>query len=182
MQQYTLMMPIKYKIEVGSGNFEKFLTNDFLLVDKTLLIKDMIEGGDEVLLITRPRRWGKTLNMRMLNYFFSIPTNGDGSINAVKHQEKIHIFEHLKIAQYPEIIKQYCGRYPTIFITFKDIKEATYEGIKDGIRDIISKLYTTHEYLLHSPRLSDFNKAIIQKYIIKTYDDAELGSSLNVLS
>ena len=173
---------MKYKIELGGSNFEEFATNNLLLVDKTLLIQDIIDGGNKVLLITRPRRWGKTLNMSMLDYFFSIPVHDDASIDEEKHQEKINIFSRMNISAYADTMQKYCGQYPTIFVSFKDIKKSTYDAIKEGIRAVICQLYTTHEYLLQSQKLSEFNKTVIQKYISMDFNDAALDCSIKVLS
>ena len=115
--------------EIGSSHFEEFVnTKGAIFVDKTLFIED-VANGQKVLLITRPRRWGKTLNMTMLEYFFSIPVGEDGFVNEEKHQKKINIFSSMKISAFPETVKDYCGCYPTIFVSFKDIKANNYEEV-----------------------------------------------------
>lgn len=177
------MKDSEVKIGVGGSNFEEFVTNKMLLVDKTLLIKEFIEDGNKVLLITRPRRWGKTLNMSMLEYFFSIPTHQDGSIDEDNYHKKKQIFSTMKIAVYPEIIQQYCGCYPTIFVSFKDIKKSTEASIKRGIQEVIYRLYTAHAYLQHSPKLSDLEKVLFREYLARTdLNDVQLDNSLLYLS
>ena len=138
------MTNAKQKIAIGGSNFEEFIVNEMLLVDKTSLIQNIIDDGNKVLLITRPRRWGKTLNMSMLNYFFSIPTKSNGTINEEKHQEKIASFSKMHISNHPETIKTYCGHYPVVFVSFKDVKELVYEDIKTSVRNVI---YNAHSIM-----------------------------------
>ena len=173
---------MKHKIAIGGSNFEEFIVNETLLVDKTSLIQDIIDDGNKVLLITRPRRWGKTLNMSMLEYFFSIPINEDGSIDEENRQEKIAVFSKMNISSHPEAIKAFCGQYPVIFISFKDVKESTYEAIKNSVKNVIYKLYATHAYLLQSQKLNDIDKTLINKYLTKHFDDAEFNDSFLNLS
>src|SRR5688572_9769521 len=106
-------LPNKRKpIPVGVDDFADMATGGYLFCDKTLMIKELLEKkGDIVTLITRPRRWGKSLNMSMLHYFFAPEVNG---------QTTKGLFQNLKIADYPDCIA-YQGQYPVIFISFKDI-------------------------------------------------------------
>jgi hypothetical protein len=172
----------KRKIEIGGSNFEEYVTKNTLLVDKTLLVQDILEGGNKVLLITRPRRWGKTLNMSMLNYFFSIPTTNEGAIDEKKRQQKVDAFSKMNVSAYPEMIKEYCGQYPVIFVSFKDIKKTAYEEIKDDIRNLLYKLYKTHSYLSQSSQLNETDKILFQKFIAMDFNDAQLRDSLLYLS
>ena len=173
---------MKQRIAIGSSNFEAFIERNALLVDKTLLIQDLLDDSNDVMLINRPRRWGKTLNMSMIDYFFSIPVSTDGFINESKRQKKINIFSKMNISAYPYTMQKYCGQYPTIFVSFKDIKQSTYDAIKEGIRAVICQLYTNHKYLLKSPNLDEIDKAIVQKYISMDFNDAALECSIKTLS
>ena len=168
--------------EIGSSHFEEFVnTKGAIFVDKTLFIEDVV-NGQKVLLITRPRRWGKTLNMTMLEYFFSIPVKKDGFIDVEKHQKKIDIFSQMNISTLSETIKEYCGRYPTIFVSFKDIKANNYEDIKNKLARLVQDLYIRHIYLQNSPKLSDAEKYIFQKYLYKVTEQEDLEQSLRFLN
>ncbi len=171
-----------YTIKIGTSNFKSLVTESTLFVDKTLLIKKIIEDAYDVLLITRPRRWGKTLNMSMLHYFFSIPVKKDGSIDEKEQLARREIFSQLKISGHSDILKNYMGKIPTIFISFKGIKGGTYETIEMGVRDLIYRLYATHDYLLNSDKLSERQKILFKKFIEEDFDFAKLTKSIFYLS
>ena len=118
--------------------------NPFLFVDKTLLIKDFIDGGDEVTLITRPRRFGKTINLSMLECFFNKEVGGRPTKD---------LFEGLKVSKYPNIMA-YQGQTPAIFITLKGIRGENYELAYDRFKKHIRRLYKKHEYLLGTKIMS----------------------------
>eukprot|EP01035_Chromulina_nebulosa_P020445 gene20445-26528_t len=178
----TAKQIMKRRLSIGGSDFESFIERDAILVDKTLLVQDVLDDGGDVVLITRPRRWGKTLNLSMLNYFFSIPTLRDGSIDAEKYQLKRATFAKMNISAYPETIEQYCGKFPTIFVSFKDIKHSSYDRIKGAIEGLIYNLYKTHSYLLKSEKLEENDKILIQSFIDKTADNDEIAESLLSLS
>ncbi len=100
---------------IGISDFKKVIENKYYYVDKSLFIKDLLDNASEVNLIARPRRFGKTINMSMLKYFFE-KTEYDNNI----------LFKDLAISQY-QGYKKYQGKYPVIFITLKDIKCNTWE-------------------------------------------------------
>ncbi|WP_203368860.1 AAA family ATPase, partial [Cysteiniphilum marinum] len=101
------------KIYIGSSNFAELITENAVFVDKSLFIKDIIEDTSKVILITRPRRFGKTLNMSMLHHFFA---------SKVDFTETTGLFDNLAIAKEDNgfYLKTYQGNYPVIFISFKD--------------------------------------------------------------
>ncbi|HQS84106.1 MAG: hypothetical protein B7Y25_04090 [Alphaproteobacteria bacterium 16-39-46] len=168
--------------EIGSSNFEEFATSQSaIFVDKTLFIEAIV-NSQKVNLITRPRRWGKTLNMSMLQYFFNIPVQEDGRVDEEERARRHVIFSKMKIGYCPDILAEYQGQYPTIFVCFKDIKGLTYEEIETGIRNLIHKLYVAHEYLLQSKKISETKKEDFRKYLIKDFDLSELKESLFFLS
>ena len=105
------------KIPIGIDNFYKLVDENYYFADKTIFIKDIIEESSQVLLIPRPRRFGKSLNMSMLRYFFT-------NKNAEKNRE---LFNGLKIEKETEIMKLQ-GKYPLIYISFKDVKELSWEN------------------------------------------------------
>lgn len=122
-------------IGIGIQNFEKILINDYFYVDKTHFIKEWRESGDEVTLITRPRRFGKTLTMSMLERFFS-----------VKYKVQGEIFDGLKIWN-EEKYRKLQGTYPVIFLSFAGVKADNFMDAKEQIFQIITNVYSDYEYL-----------------------------------
>ncbi|SFD02110.1 AAA family ATPase [Clostridium uliginosum] len=138
---------MKKNIQVGISDFKELIEGNNYFVDKSLLIKEFLENGAKIILTPRPRRFGKTLNLSMLRYFFDIRTKTDTK----------DLFNGLKIDNEKEIMKLQ-GEYPVIFITFKNQKHLSYEDFKDGIQMLLSNLYKEHDYLLESDKLSEFDK------------------------
>jgi len=138
-------------IAIGSQSFSDIRKENCFFIDKTLFIKDWWENKDSVTLITRPRRFGKTLNLDMLNCFFS-----------TKYKDRAELFEGLKIWEYEEYRKMQ-GTYPVIFLSFAGIKECDYESAVYGISRNISKLYADNAYLMTSPKLLESEKREIKK-------------------
>ena len=172
----------KRKFSIGNSFFDHHLSRNSILVDKTLLIKEILEDNSDVILITRPRRWGKTLNLSMLHYFFDYPVTRDGVLDQEKYALKKERFSKLKIGAYPNIIDDHCGKYPTLFISFKDIKEKNYDDLLSDIRGLISKVYSKHKYLLRSPQIDETDKAQFKKYLDRTIEKSEIQESLRFLS
>ena len=138
-------------ISIGRQSYETIITKKNFYIDKTLFIKDWWENKDSVTLIIRPRRFGKTLNLDMLNCFFS-----------TKYKDRAELFEGLKIWEYEEYRKMQ-GTYPVIFLSFAGIKERDYESAVYGISRNISKLYADNAYLMTSPKLLESEKREIKK-------------------
>lgn len=133
-------------IAIGAQDFEHIISNNYFYVDKTSFIKEWWEGGDSVTLITRPRRFGKTLNMNMLNRFFSIKYQGQGEV-----------FEGLSIWR-EERYREIQGTYPVIFLTFAGVKENNFDDVVYQICDIISGHYSLHSYLLQTDCMNEAEK------------------------
>lgn len=129
-------------ISIGKQNFASLRENDCFYIDKTELIREWWESQDEITLITRPRRFGKTLNMSMLNCFFSNQYAGRGQL-----------FEGLSIWQY-EKYRELQGSYPVIFLSFASIKGNNYDDARDGVIMAINEAYSEHRYLLESTELT----------------------------
>ena len=138
---------MKKTIQIGTSDFRRLIENNNYFVDKSMLIKEFIENGADIILTPRPRRFGKTLNLSMLKYFFDIKTK----------EETKELFNGLKIENEKEIMKLQ-GEYPVIFLTFKNQKHLSYDNFEDGIKMLLSNLYKEHEYLLDSDKLSKFDK------------------------
>ena len=137
----------KKTIQIGISDFRELIEGNHYFIDKSLLIKEFIEEGAKVILTPRPRRFGKTLNLSMLRHFFDIKTK----------DETKDLFKGLKIDSEKEIMK-FQGKYPVVFITFKNQKHISYDNFEDGIKMLLANLYKEHEYLLDSPKLSEFDK------------------------
>src|SRR6056297_1792015 len=116
------------RLPIGISDFKELIENDYYFVDTTQLIGDIYRESAKIALITRPRRFGKTLNMSMLRYFY------DNTLNT------LDLFKDLKISEDKEVMQQ-LNAYPTIFITFKDIKDNTWEMAKGNLKALISELY-----------------------------------------
>ncbi|MCI1578824.1 MAG: ATP-binding protein [Clostridium beijerinckii] len=138
---------MRKNIQIGASDFKELIEGNNFFVDKSLLIKEFIENGAKIILTPRPRRFGKTLNLSMLRYFFDIRTKDDTK----------DLFKNLKIENEKEIMELQ-GQYPVIFVTFKNQKHISFEDFQDGIKVLLSNLYKEHEYLLDSNKLSEFDK------------------------
>ena len=123
----------KKAVPVGVENFERIIKDGYYYVDKSLLIEKMLENRTPVTLFTRPRRFGKTLNMSMLKYFFDIENK----------EENRKLFENLKISDSKYMSEQ--GKYPVIFISLKDLKADTWEKTFERLKELISDLYAEFE-------------------------------------
>ncbi|RKZ37847.1 MAG: AAA family ATPase [Gammaproteobacteria bacterium] len=125
------------KLPIGLSDFKKLRENDYYYIDKSLFIQDVIERSSEVLLLPRPRRFGKTLNMSMLRYFLE------------KREESLaHLFKGLAIEQKPEIMAHQ-GEYPVIFLSFKSCKGPSFEKCLSEIRGVLLKSYQEHKPLVY---------------------------------
>ncbi|MBR4320133.1 MAG: AAA family ATPase [Oscillospiraceae bacterium] len=131
-------------IPIGVENFKEIITSDYYYTDKTLLIRDLLDSGAKVSLFTRPRRFGKTLNMSMLRYFFE-KTDEDTS----------YLFDGLKISNAGEKYMSYCGQYPVISISLKSMSKKTFQKNMEVFRALISTEFIKHKGILKSDIFSD---------------------------
>ena len=155
------------KIPIGIDNLKKIRTEDYFYIDKTKFIEEILNDGAEVKLFTRPRRFGKTLNMSMLEYFFDVKDR----------EENRKLFKGLYIEKSPVFSEQ--GKYPVIFITMKGIKGTTWEEMEKSIRKVFSNLYEKYNYLREN--LSERNKRKFDKIWFEEISD-DYSDSLNFLS
>ena len=139
-------------ISIGNQSFESMRERDNFYVDKTSVIKEWWENEDIVTLITRPRRFGKTLNMNMLECFFSN-----------KYKDRGDLFEGLDIWK-EEKYRKLQGTYPLIFLSFADVKKDNFKDTKNDIISIINEAYKQHSYLIGSNILTDAEKGIFDKF------------------
>ncbi len=164
------------QIPVGVDNFEELVNKvrNYGFVDKTLLIKEIVDEYSKVLLITRPRRWGKSLNMSMLEHFFSEKVLGESTA---------HLFDDLAVAQVDNgAYMAHQGKHPVISLSFKDAKRSNFSGAVEAISEIIEELYYRHEYLLESNRLSENIKKKFQFYLDGDISRKKIETSLLFLS
>jgi hypothetical protein len=159
-------------LPVGVDDFRKMVDkeNEFLYVDKSLFIQEIMDDRDEVTLITRPRRWGKTLNLSMLYYFFSSEVNGESTKG---------LFSNLKISKVEDCMKGQ-GKYPAIFLSLKDIKESSFKDAITRFSEIIRRLFRQNEHLL-----ANISKGSIKQftsYLEGTASPQELSESLYFLT
>lgn len=162
------------KLPVGIDSFEKIRKNGFYYIDKSGLIEQLVQIGGEVTLFTRPRRFGKTLNMSMLRSFFE--TGADASL-----------FDGLYISGNKEICDEYMGKYPVIFLSLKDVDGLKYENAKYRIMELIGREAERYSFLGDSDRLSENEKEQYKAVIALqngkySMDENVLISSLRLLS
>ena len=168
---------MRKKLPIGIDSFEKLRTNDFYYVDKTGFIADLLRDWGEVNLFTRPRRFGKTLNMSMLKCFFEIGTDKS-------------LFDGLKIAENKELCAEYQGQFPVIFISLKSVDGLTFASAVAALRTLIGKEASRFQFLRDSDKLSDEEKALYRQLVqtgtaqggIYAMTDEALSASLNTLS
>ena len=167
-------MTEKLKLPIGLENFEEIRKSGFYYVDKTKLIEQLLEEWGKVNLFTRPRRFGKTLNMSMLRYFFEVGTDKT-------------LFDGLYISQNEKICEEYMGKLPVIFLSLKSVEGLNFESAKYRLCDLVGKEARRFTFLLDSDNLTEEDKNIYRaiiamqngKYVMS---EDILISSLQILS
>ena len=159
---------MKRAIAIGRQSYETIISRKNFYVDKTLFIKDWWESEDDVTLITRPRRFGKTLNLDMMNCFFS-----------TEYKNRADLFENLKIWEHEEY-REMQGKYPVIFLSFAGIKEKDYISAVYRINSRIRELYEINSHILESSNLTKRDKERFENSIDKI-EDIDLPDSINRL-
>ena len=165
---------MKKKLPVGIDGFEKIRTNDFYYVDKTMFIAELLHNWGEVNLFTRPRRFGKSLNMNMLKCFFEIGSDK-------------RLFDGLRITREKELCEQYMGRFPVISITLKGIDGRNYQEAYTALRRMIGREASRFSFLSESPKLLPGEKELYYgltrvKDGVFTMPDEILVDSIHTLS
>ena len=162
---------MKHKpLPIGVEDFKRLVDNGYYFIDKTLMIKELLENKETVNLFTRPRRFGKTLNMSMLQRFFE-----------ATEKSNAYLFDGLKIAAYPEYMA-YQGRYPVISISLKSMKQASYTDAFYMYKNLIAKEYEKHKIILESNQILESEKEIFQNIMEQRADQNVYLNSIRTLS
>ena len=156
------------RLAIGLSDFKHLIEEDFYYFDKTKLIEEIIKDGSEVKLFTRPRRFGKTLNMSMLKYFFDIENK----------EENKKLFKDLYIEKTEAFKEQ--GQYPVIFLSLKDLKALTWEQMEKAIKSAISRLFSEYKYLLND--LDKFDTLTFENILLKNTELEDLKEALKFLT
>ena len=156
------------KLPIGLSDFKKLIEGNYYYFDKTNFIDEIIKDGSEVKLFTRPRRFGKTLNMSMLKYFFDIK----------EAEENRKLFKNLYIEKTENFKEQ--GQYPVVFLSLKDLKADNWESMVNYLKVLISNLCLENRYLLKN--LDSFDKALFENYINKNAKIESLKDTLKFLT
>ncbi len=163
------MVKERKRLPVGVENFEQIINDNYYYVDKTGLISELLRNGGLVNLFTRPRRFGKTLNMSMLEHFFSI--EGEQSI-----------FNGLEISKDTKLCKEYMGKYPVISISLKGINAATYETAFDFAVQLIQRTAEEFQFLSDSEYLSEHDKSVYRELLDSNMSETVFCGGLKILS
>ncbi len=162
---------MKKDIKIGSSNFKTIIEDNGYFVDKTMLIKDFLENSCYTLLIPRPKRFGKTLNLSMIEHFFDI-----------RKEESAKLFSEFEIAKEKEFCKKHQNQYPVINISLKDIKANNWEACYEKFKIEISDLFKKHKYLLKSECLDELEKEYFKQIHDETASQTKFEYSLKNLS
>lgn len=165
------------QLPVGVDDFKKLSESDFYYVDKSLLIKELLDKHGEVNVFTRPRRFGKTLALSMLKYYFEKEIDEDGQI-----QDNSALFAGLKISEAGEKYTNHMGQYPVIFMSLKSAKQPEYELAYHCIQNEIAKEFERHLYVLQGDKLSDAQKEQFLRFAERRAEKAEYLTALEFLT
>ena len=158
-------------IGLGQSDFRALRIRKNYYIDKTMYIKDIIDNNSSVILVTRPRRFGKTLNMSMLRYYFDC-----------SQKDNKELFEGLKIMEQGEEYTSKLGYYPCIYLTLKDVNEDTYEKMILNMKTAMLNTYKEHMCLLDSDKIYPFEKEKINNILYFREDEVTLKNSVKDLS
>lgn len=162
-------MAERKKLPIGEEFFRNIRTKGFYYVDKTKFISDLLKNRGSVNLFTRPRRFGKSLNLDMLKSFFEV--GADASL-----------FEGLKITRETELCAQHMGKYPVIAFTLKDVSGESYDDALKIMSQVLKKEARRHQYLLESDRLTEIDKNSLQELYAKYLEEDVQQESIALLS
>ena len=160
----------KLNLPVGVSDFSEIRENAFYYVDKSELIAELLKDkSTKVTLITRPRRFGKTMVMRMLGSFFDIRRNSS------------ELFEGLAIKQHVSLCQEWMNRWPTIFVTFKRVDGLNFDNAYAMLASVIEELYVEHQYLLDAVQVSEYDREGIRRIVQRQENISDIKNSLELL-
>ena len=158
-------------IPVGRSDFKFIRKNGFYYVDKTRLIEELLKtDATQVTLITRPRRFGKTLGMSMMAEFFDI------------RKDNLALFEGLSISENKELCKDWMNQCPTVFVSFRNVDGLDFEHAYEMLKETFSEVFMEHIYLLKSDKVHEFDKKVIARIAERSASAGELQNALRILT
>jgi len=160
---------MRQKLPIGLSDFGEVIEESYYYIDKTLLIDEVLGSSAKIILLPRPRRFGKTLNLSMLRYFFD------------KDEPSKELFDNLNIAQNTQAMT-HLNQYPVIYLTFKDIKEADFNKSYDKIKSLISDEFLRHKKIIDTLELEEIEKSKIDKILRKEALQVDYENSIKLLS
>ena len=158
-------------IGIGESDFKSLILKDNYYIDKTMYIKDIIDNQSKVILVTRPRRFGKTLNVSMLKYYFDID-----------QKDNRQLFDGLKIMQQDEKYTSKLGAYPVIYLTLKDVIDTNYKNMLLNLKTALLSVFREHRYLLESDKIYEDEKERIKDILFCREDEVALKVAIKELS
>ncbi len=156
------------RLPIGQSNFAQIIESNLYFVDKSLFVKEVIED-EQIILITRPRRFGKTLNLSMLHYFFDTHSGGASEKS---------LFDHLAISKETDLCLVHQSNYPVISFSFKDVKQESFSDAYAAICNVIKRIYSHHRYLLDSETLAKEDKDIYKAILERRADKIDVQDAL----
>lgn len=177
MQQEVIILTLQKKIPIGIEMYKKIIDSNYYYVDKTLLIRDLLEQTGEVTLFTRPRRFGKTLTLSMLQTFFEKEIDAEGNV-----VDNSGYFTGKKIMDAGEAYTKQQGQFPVIFLSLKSAKQPNFDMAYKSLLEEIQKEYERHRYILRSESLPDELKERYLTVLKMTADEITYAKSLEFLS
>ena len=160
----------KYTMPVGKSDFAKVRTAGDYYVDKTDLIRQIISSGAEVTLFTRPRRFGKSLNMSMLQHFFDI------------REQSGSLFEGLRIAENKELCENWMNKYPTILVSFKTVEATNFNDAAAQLKIVLADLFRSFSFLLDDEIIDEYDLETIKRIMAKNSVASDMMDSLSLLT
>ena len=157
------------KLPIGKSNFKSIIENNFYYIDKTDFISEILNSSAEIILLPRPRRFGKTLNLSMLNYFFNV------------EEKSRELFNGLNISNNKEAMN-HCNKYPIIYITFKDVKEDSFEKSFIKIKRLVSNEYRRHYKAIIESDIDPIDKKRVKVIIDEEASEVDIENSFKLLS
>ena len=153
----------------GIEDYRELVAGDYIYVDKTLLIQQLLDGGSKVTLFARPRRFGKTLNLSMLDYFFNIDGSGNG------------LFDDCALSRSERPYREEMGKYPVISMSLKDMKKDTYELVADNFRAVCAEVFIKYQYLLNDRGLLPEDRDTLLAAMGRRLPENQLPMALKLL-